>query len=472
MKKSVIISFFLIALLSGNILAQKTWTLEECITYALNNNIQIKQQQLNTVVSKLQYNQSIAALFPSINGSASLVYNNGQTVDMFTNQFASQTVQSDNFYLSSSVVLFNGLQLLNGLKQKQIDFLASKYDLDKIKNDISLTIATAYLQVLYSIELLDIAKNQLEITKQQVGRTQTLYTVGTVAKGTLLTMQSQEATDELQKVNAQNQLDIAYLTLAQLLDLQNTQGFDIVKPALILPDASSLMQQVDEIYAKALGIQPEIKSAELKVQSSKKGLSISRGMYSPSLTLNASYGTGYSGASKTPTGAKVSGFDTIGVTLSGERVISPIYNYTYEKTKFWDQIDKNQNKSIGLYLNVPIFNKWQTQTMIGTSKVQLKSAQLSLQSAQNQLYKTIQQAYADARAALNKYNASTQSVDALTESFGYTEQKFNVGMVNSIDFNDAKNNLLKAKSELLQSKYDYIFRLKVLDFYQGKPITL
>jgi outer membrane protein len=472
MKKLIVISFFLITLLPGKIFSQKIWTLEECVTYALNNNIQIKQQQLSTVVSKLQYNQSIAALFPSVNGSASLVYNNGQTVDMFTNQFASQTVQSDNFYLSSSVVLFNGLQLLNGLKQKQIDFLASKYDLEKIKNDISLTIATAYLQVLYSIELLDIAKNQLDITKQQVERTRILFTAGTVAKGTLLTMQSQEATDELQKVNAQNQLDIAYLTLAQLLDLQNTQGFDIVKPALILPDASSLMQQVDEIYAKALGLQPDIKSAELKVQSAKKGLSISRGMFSPSLTLNASYGTGYSGASKTLTGTTIAGSQVIGATALNELVYSPIYDYTYENTKFWDQIDKNQNKSIGLYLNVPIFNKWQTQTMIGTSKVQLKSAQLSLQSSQNQLYKTIQQAYADARASLNKYNASTKSVDALTESFGYTEQKFNVGMVNSIDYNDAKNNLLKARSELLQAKYDYVFRLKVLDFYQGKPITL
>jgi outer membrane protein len=472
MKKLIAISFFLIILLPGKILSQKIWTLEECVTYALNNNIQIKQQQLNAVVSKLQYNQSIAALFPSVNGNASLVYNNGQTVDMYTNQFASQTVQSDNFNLTSSVVLFNGLQLLNGLKQKKIDFLASKYDLEKIKNDISLTIATAYLQVLYSIELLDIAKNQLNITKQQVERTRILYTAGTVAKGTLLTMQSQEATDELQKVNAQNQLDIAYLTLAQLLDLQNTQGFDIAKPELILPDASALMQQVDEIYAKALGLQPEIKSAELKVQSAKKGLSISRGMYSPSLTLSAFYGTGYSGASKTITGATISGYQTIGATLLGEEVYSPIYNYTYEKIKFWDQLDNNQNKSIGLYLNVPIFNKWQTQTMIATSKVQLKSAQLNLQSSQNQLYKTIQQAYADARASLNKYNASIKSVDALTESFGYTEQKFNVGMVNSIDYNDAKNNLLKARSELLQAKYDYVFRLKVLDFYQGKPITL
>ena len=153
--------------------------------------------------------------------------------------------------------MFNGLQLLNGLQQKKIDFLASKYDLEKMKNDISLTIATAYLQVLYCIELLEIAKSQLEITKQQVARTEKLFTAGTVAKGTLLTMQSQEAADELQKVNAQNQLDIAYLTLAQLLDLQNTQGFDIAKPSLILPDASALMLRLMKFMPKHLAYNPK-----------------------------------------------------------------------------------------------------------------------------------------------------------------------------------------------------------------------
>jgi len=463
---------FLIALFPGILQAQKIWSLEECISYALNNNIQIKQQQLSSVVAKLTYNQKIANLFPSVNGSASLAYNNGQTVDMYTNQFASQTVQSDNFSLSANVTLFDGLQLLNGLKQKQIDFLASKYDLEKMKNDISLTIATAYLQVLYNKELLDIAKNQSTFTKQQVSRTQKQYDVGTVAKGTLLTLQSQEAAEELQKVNAQNNLDMAYLTLAQLLDLHNTVGFDIVKPTLILPDASALTQQVDDIYAKAMGIQPDIKSAELKVQSARKGLAISRGMFSPSLSLSASYGTGYSGASQTLKDFTISGYALSGATASGEAVYSPTFDYNYVKTKFWDQMNSNQNKSIGLYLNIPIFNKWQTQTMIGTSKVQLNSAQLTLQSTKNQLYKTIQQAYVDAKASLNRYNASLKSVDAFTESFGYTEQKFNVGMVNSIDYNDAKNNLQKAKSEMLQAKYEYVFRIKVLDFYQGKPITL
>lgn len=472
MKRYFFVFMIIILAFSFNVFSQKIWTLEESIAYALENNIQIKQQQLNSAVSKLQYNQSIASLFPSINATATHVYNNGQTVDMYTNQFASQTVQSNNFYLSGNVVLFSGLQLLNGLKQKQLDFLASKYDLEKMKNDISLTIATAYLQILYNIELLATTKSQFEISQQQLERTKILYTAGTIAKGTLLQMEAQTASDELQVVTAQNQLDLAYLSLVQMLDLQSTQGFDIEKPALSLPDANSLLQQVNEIFDKAYTIQPDIKSAELKVKSAKKGLQSSWGMMSPTISLNASYGTGYSGASKKVTDMTISGYQQIGLTESAEAVYSPVYDYTYENVKFWDQIDKNLNSSVGLYLNIPIFNKLQTITMIGTSKISLANAELSLQNTKNQLLKTIQQAYADARAALNRYDASQKAVDALAESFTYTQQKFDVGMVNSVDYNDAKNKLMKATSDLLQAKYEYVFRIKVLDFYQGKPLTL
>ncbi|MCK9613702.1 MAG: TolC family protein [Bacteroidales bacterium] len=472
MKKAITISLVVLHIFVHSAFSQKIWTLDDCITYALNNNIQIKQQQISSKLSKLQYNQSIASLFPSINASASHVYNNGQTIDMYTNQFASQTVQSNNFYLSGSLVLFNGLQLLNTLKQKQIDFLASQYDLEKIKNDITLTIATAYLQVLYNIELLSVAKSQLDITNAQVERTKKLLDAGTIAKGTLLLIESQAATDELQVVTAQNQLDMAYLTLAQLLDLQDTKGFEIEQPELSIPESSALMQNVEDIFTKASVIQPDIMSAEMKVKSAKKGLSISYGALSPSLILNASYGSGYSGASKSISDITISGYTPIGATESGEIVYGPTYDYAYSKIKFWDQLDRNLNSSIGLYLNIPIFNKWQTQTAIGSSKLSLQNAELMLQNSKNQLLKTIQQAYVDAKAALNRYNAGIKSVEALRESFNYTEQRFNVGLVNSIDYNDAKNKLMKAVSESLNAKYEFVFRIKVLDFYQGKPLTI
>lgn len=467
-----ILALPVLLLLALTAMCQKTWSLEDCITHALNNNVQIKLQQINTLISKQQYNQSIASLFPSVNGSATHVYNNGKTVDMYTNQFATEMVQSNNFYLSSNVLLFNGLMMLNTMKQKQLDFLASKYDLEKVKNDISLTIATAYLQVLYSLEMLEVAKSQLDVTRLQTERTQKLYEAGSVARGTLLTIEAQQAQDELQMVNAGNQLDLAYLTLSQLLDLETTDGFAIEQPSVALPDASVLVQQFEAVYARALEVQPDVKSAELRMLSARKGLSAARGRMSPAITLSGSLGTGYSGASREVGDITLEGYDVIGFTTSGESVYGPRYSYTYENVKFWDQIDRNLNSSFGLSLSIPIFNQLQTYTLINTSKLSLSSAELQLQNTKDQLYKTIQQAWADARAALNRYQASVKSVEALSEAFTYTEQKFNVGMVTSLDFNDAKNNLTRARSEMLQAKYEYVFRIKVLDFYQGKPLTL
>jgi outer membrane protein len=449
----------------------KIWTLEDCITHAWSYNIQVKQQELSTQLSKFTYNQSIAAFFPSINGSATNVYNYGQTIDPYTNSFASNRVQSNNFYLSGNVTVFNGLSVLNSMKQKKLDFMASMYDLEKMKNDIALTIATAYLQVLYNMEMLDIAKGQIEITNQQVARTQILVNAGTLARGSLLTLEAQQASEELNVVNAQNQLDLSYLTLAQMLDLPSATGFEIEKPAVVLPDASALLVNPTDIYQNSLGIQPDIKSAETKVLSAKKGVSIALGALSPSLSLNGSWGTGYSGASKDIT--VTPGDPTlIGYTGSGEFVYGPSFDYTYQTKSFSDQIQANENKSFGLYLNVPIFNKWQVQTGISSAKVQYKMAELNLQNTQNNLNKTIQQAYADAVASLNRFNAALKSVDAYQEAFKYTQQKYDVGLVNSIDYNDAKNKLVKSQSDLLQAKYEYVFRIKVLDFYQGKPLTL
>ena len=462
---------------SGNSLSaqetgSKVWTLEDCIQYAWENNLQVKQQQLSTQLSKLQYDQSIDNFFPSINGQATHVYNYGQTLDLYTNQFASNRVQSNNFGVSANAVLFNGLQQLNTLKQKKIDFLASKYDLEQMKNDIALTLATAYLQVLYNIELLEVAKGQLEITKQQVERTRKLVEAQTLARGNLLTIEAQQASEEMSVVSAQNQLDLAYLTLAQMLDLPSAAGFEIQKPALTLPDASALLVGPDVIYTKSLETQPGIKSAELKVHSAEKSIAIAKGAMSPSLTISGSWATGYSGASNEISDITLGDPVVIGYTASLEEVYGPSYNYTYRVKPFGDQISDNQNKSIGIYLNVPIFNRWQVQTAIKSAKIQYQMADLSYQTTKMNLNKTIQQAHADARAALQRYEAAVKSVEAYEEAFKYTQQKYDVGLLNSLDYNDAKNKLVATRSDLLQAKYEYVFRLKVLDFYQGKNLTL
>jgi len=452
----------------------KIWSLQDCIDYALANNIQVKQQQLNEQLAKINLVESRFSMTPVLQGAVQHGYNYGRTLDYFTNEFATSTVQTDNFYLSSSVTVFNGFQLLNTIKQNRINLQASQYDLDKMMNDISLNIATAYLQILYNIELLNNAQNQLDVTKQQVERTKQLVTVGTAAKGDLLTLEAQAASEDLNVVTSQNTLDLSYLSLTQMLNLPSPDSFKIAIPKIDVSLESAVLLTQEQVFAFAVNTQPEIKSAELKVKSSEEGLTIARGMRSPSISLNGSLGTGYSGDSKqiagTPT---LAGFDTIGFTEhTNDPVLQPLVNYNEETVPFNDQIKQNFNKSISLSLTMPILNGWRTDAAISKAKIAIQSAQYTLQTTKNSLFQSIQQAYADATAARNKYKSSQKSVDAMKESFKYSEQRYNVGLVNSVDYDDAKNKLAEAESNLLQAKYEFVFRLKILDFYMGKPIEL
>jgi len=449
----------------------KTWTLKQCIDYALENNIRIKQNKLNIQLAEESLLQSKAAALPNLNGNAFHNYNFGRTIDPFTNEFATERVLSNSFSFSSNVTLFNGFQTVNTIKQSRLDFLASKYDVDKTSNDISLAIANNYLQILFSEELVGIARNQLGIIKQQLNRTKILVEAGSLAKGSLLDIEAQAAMDELQLVNAENQLELSYLSLIQLLDLDSINDFEIAKPDIDIPNESILNGTPGQIYLAALSVQPQIKSAEYRVESSIKGLSVAKGGKSPRLTVGGSFGTGYSDARKSITDTLSAFVVPIGYTQSGEDVLAPFYDFNFETTPFNQQIDDNINQSFGFNLTIPIFNGLQTKTSIGRAKIAVKNAQYELQLQKNQLNKDIRQAYADARAALKKHQATAKTVSALQEAFNYTEQRFDIGMVTSVEYNDAKNKLMKAKSDLLQAKYDYVFKTKMLNFYQGKSLA-
>lgn len=468
----------LLFLLSGLVFVfaqdNKAWTLEECIQYAMEHNIQIKQQVLSVELSEQNVLESKAALLPSINGNASHGYNWGRTIDRFTNTFATERVQFNNFYLSSGVSVFNGFRMLNTIKKNQLEMMASRYDVDKMRDDIGLSLATAYLGILFSEEQLTNIRGQVDITRQQVARTRQLVDAGTLARGALLTIEAQYATEEKQLIDAENLVDINYLTLTQMLDLPSRQGFSIVHPELKMPERTALLEQADDIYHYALEHQPSIQSASLRLESADKDLSIARGFQAPSLAVQASWGTGYSGASQQLKDVTINGMDTIGYTLEATPVpvAMPAFSYTYEKIPFKDQIDQNNNTSLGLYLSIPIFNGFQARTTINRAKLGVLNAEYTLELEKNKLYKDIQQSYADAVAAMKRYAAAQKSLNALQESYAYTEQKFNVGMVNTVEYNDAKNKLAQSESEVLQSKYEYIFRKTILDYYLGKPISL
>ncbi|HNW55084.1 MAG TPA: TolC family protein, partial [Bacteroidales bacterium] len=417
----LIIPFFL---LITAVKSQEVWTLEKCVEYALSNNIQVKQQLLQVKSESALLQQDKLSLLPSLNGGASHGYNFGQTVDRYTNQFATSRVQTDNFYLGSSLTLFDGFQKINQVKQRKSDLEATRYETDKFMDDISLNIATGYLQILFYNELAKTAEKQLKATELQAQRLKTLVDAGALAEGDYFTIEAQKASENSQFVSAQNNLFIARLTLAQMLDLPNLDGFEIEYPDLDMATQPSLSIKPDQIYEYALETQPSIKSAQSKVKSSEIGLSMAQGGQSPTLSLQGSLGTGYSGAAQV--------FDT----LTNEYI-----------TKSWnDQINDNFNKSFSINLNVPIFNGWSTRTNISRAKINVENQKYNLELSKLQLRKTIQQAYVDAKAALNNYEASTAGVNAAHESFRYAEQKFNVGTLNSVDYNNAKKDLEKAES--------------------------
>jgi len=451
---------------------QKFWTLEDCIDHALRNNLRVKQQGLGVAVARENLIQSRANRFPNLNAGASHGYNFGRTIDPFTNEFAMESVRSNNFSISSGMTLFAGFQIHNSIRQQETELEANRYDVHSMENDISLAVASAYLQILFNLELVEIVANQLDITLQQVLRTSRLVEAGTLPRGSLYTVQAQAAGEELRLVSAQNQLDMAYLNLAQLLDLSGDDSFQIAIPEVAMLPDDGLRLSPMQIYQASVGLQPSVRASEARVSSAELGLLIARGGRSPSLSLRGSYGTGYSGASREVVETIIGEPRMIGMTETGVPVFAPSFDVETRIKPFNSQLNDNLNRSISVFLSIPVFNNLQTRSAIGRSKIALENARLGNQLVRDELFKTIQQAHADAQAALKSYTATETNVTALEESFRYTEQRFNVGMVNSLEYNDAKNRLTAAQSELLQAKYEFVFRVKVLDFYMGNPIRL
>ena len=463
----------MVVLLSQNLIAQqKVWNLEECITYALENNIQVQQNEISQEIANENLKGSIYGVLPSLNGFASNVYNFGQTIDPFTNSFATSQVRSNSFSLSSSFTVFDGFQNINSIKRDQALLEASKYDLDRIKNDISLNIVNAYLQILFNQELLKNADNQLRVTSIQIDRIDKQVEAGSLPEGALRDIEAQYSTEELQKINAQNQLGLSQLNLAQLLRLENADDFDIVYPDLSSFQGVADLLSTSALYSTAVELMPEVKSAEYNLYSAEISKRLSRGSYMPTLTLRGSIGTGFSGASREVTGFNNLGFFPNGdITTSGDTVLSFFRSAITQDKQFGDQLQGNFNKSVGLNLNIPLFNGMAVRTNVQRAKLQLQSAELNLENTKLVLRQNIESAHNDAVAALKRYRAAEKSLSALKTSFKYTQERFNVGLLNSFEFNTEKNRLNNAESELLQAKFNYIFSTKVLDFYQGKPIT-
>ena len=448
--RSIIVAFvFVLGVTNSQAQTDAEWTLERCISYAIENNIQIKQSALQQESARLDKTQSLAQMFPNLNASGGFNMNFGRNIDPGTNAFVNEQVNSNNWRVGSNVTLFNGLRLLNSFKQSQLDLIAAEYDVQGLGNDISMNIATAFMQVMFNEELLLVAQDQFDITSEQLARTVKLVDAGSLPEGMAFDVEAQLASNELQVINMENALSASVLALKQMLNLQASESFRIKRPDSDVPMEELGTTTVGTVYDHALNNWPQIKARETRLESARKSEQIAFASYTPTLSASGSVSTFFS-----------SSFEDIDFT-------------TFERTPipYGDQMERNLSESVGLSLSVPIFNGLQSRTAVKKARLGRMNAELQLQDQKNQLYSSVQQAYNDAQAAKRQYDASDKSVNATEKAFEYAEQRYEVGMMNTLEFNTSSNNVARSRSELLRSKYDYIFKMKVLDFYQGKPIT-
>lgn len=454
------------------------WTLDSCIQYAFQNNISIKQNALNLEISEVNELTSLGNMLPSLNAQATHGYNWGQRIDPFTNQFATERIRSNNFGISTGLTLFNGFALVNTWKQASLNSETNKWTLEKMRNDIALNVATSYLTILLNKEFLEIARRNRDATQRQVLRLNKLFNAGQLAQSGVADMEAQLANDNANVVTAENNYNLAVISLMQLLQLDPARAadFSIATPSLDELNTEYVITSPEIIVQAALNNLPEVKSAETSLASSDLGVKIAKGSQLPSLTMNYSYGSGYSGASKVLTGTPELRIDTIGITnISNEYVLAPGFyfgNDSYTLKPFNDQLKDNVNQSLFFSLNIPIFNGFNTRSNIKRAKLNREISELQLQQTKQTVEQNVYRAHADAQAALAQYNASALSVTASEKAFGYAESRYENGQSNAVDFADAQTRLQNALATLTRSKYEYIFKLKILEFYQGKTINL
>lgn len=421
--------------------AQESWSLQKCVDYALANNIVIKQYEINTNYQQNELQQSKNNRLPEVNanGSQSFSFGRSQQAD---GTYKAMNTATTNFGVGTSAVIYSGGRMTNNIANQEFLLKKSFEDLKKAKDDVSLNIASSYLEILYAKELIKVSEAQVDQTKKQIELTSKLVEAGKVAQGALLEIQSQLASEELTLVNQQNSLQLALLNLAQLLELDNYANFDIVTPELPELKAQMSISTTTEVYGKAVGNRPEIKSAEYQLKSSETQLKIAQSAYYPTLSASAGVSDNY--------------FNMMNIKEDG----------------FGTQLKNNNSEYVGLSLNIPIFSKFQNKTNIANSKLQIENNRLSLESKKKDLRRQIEQAYTNSVAALKRYNSNQVAVTSMRESFRYVEEKYNAGKVNAVEYNDSKSKLAIAESNLIQAKYEFIFRSKILDFYNGIPIAL
>ena len=449
-------------------------SLQECIDAAIQNNLQIKQNQLSVERGKLTLDESKYGLYPTLNGGTGLSLFSGRNINPFTNGIINSLVGQNNFNLQAGMILYDGKRTRNTMLLNQQSLEAAGLDLQTIRNTISLQVAVAYLSVLSQEDLLIIAQKQAEVTQLQIDRTQKLVDAGALAETNLFDLKAQLANDELQIVNSVNNLESAKLTMSQLLNYTDGRNFEVTRVLVPNPNVSNYPNSSQEIYNTAISFLPEVKAAETRKKVAETGTEIAKSAKLPTLSANAGWGTAYTTAAERIITTTEIDKRTLGnVDINGTKfpLIIESPKTINEKISYPKQITTNMNSSVGVNLRIPIFNGYNAKYRLATAKIQEDQADLQLQLVKLQLKQSIDQAYIALSNASKRYTATQSQVSSLEEAYRAATVRFDAGSLNSVDYNIAKTNLDRAKANLVQTKYDYVFRIKILDFYQNKPLS-
>lgn len=432
---------FILASLAASAQQSGGWTLRQCIDYALENNITVKQQDVTRRQNEVQLSTAKNSRLPDLNASASQNWSFGRGLTS-ENTYSNRNTSSTSLSLGTTVPLFTGFRIPRTIELNKLNLEAATADLGKARDDISVQVAQAYVQILYNIELHDVAQRQIDIDSMQVERLREMYRTGKASGVEVAQQEATLAQSRLTLTQADNDYRISLLTLAQLLELPSPEGFTIVRPdiATLTVDEAAALPLPDEIFQEAIAFKPEVKAETLRLKSTEMSIKIAQSALWPTLSLSAGLGSNY---------YKTNGFDT---------------------ESFGRQMRNNFSQYIGLSLNIPIFNRFETRNSIRSARLDRESQQLRLDDVKKTLYKEIQHAYYNAVAARAQYASSTEATASNKAAFDLMSAKYEYGKANITEFNESKNNWLKAESDLARAKYEYMYDTSLLDFYRGRPL--
>jgi outer membrane protein len=470
---------FVFALLFGlGLSAQaqtKQWTLEECVRYALENNITIKLSELDVKNAEIDKKDVFGNYLPTVNGSASHSWNIGLNQDVTTGLLRNQTTQYSSLGVSAGVDIYKGLQNQNSYRRAKLSIVASKYQLLKMQEDISLNVANAFLEILANKENVKIKKEQLAIDEKRFKRSEEMVNAGTIPRGDLFDLKATLATDQQAIIVAENSLLISKLSLAQLLQLKEFADFDVIDDTNAKDENNIMAQSPIDIYNKAKETRTELKLAQTNLEIAEKNVKIAKGAYQP--TLSAFYGfntrASYSDIITGSTPNTANPASQIGfVEGTNQAVLQNNYSPVLSgPNPIFDQFSDNKGHNFGFQLNVPIFNGFSVKNNVERNKVSLEKSKIDLEQKSLDLQRNVYTAFTDAKGALNTYESSIVTLEARQQSYNYAKEKYDVGLMNSFDFTQAQTLLTNAQSDVIRAKYDYMFKIKILEFYFGIPIV-